>query len=96
VGDAADHDLDAAGVGAVDESGPVVVVQARTRSRAPAGCTGCGAPSRWSHSRYVRQLADVALGGRPIRIEPSVRCLYCENVACVRVAFAEQVGDSQS
>ncbi|MFJ4567837.1 ISL3 family transposase [Streptomyces caelestis] len=75
----------------VDVAGPFVVVSARTRSRSPAGCTGCGALSAWVHSRYVRHLADVALGGRPVRIDLSVRRLYCENSACPKLTFAEQV-----
>ncbi|WP_308364939.1 transposase [Streptomyces sp. ISL-86] len=45
----------------------------------------------WCHSRYVRRLADVPLGGRPLRIDLSVRRLYCENPACPKVTFAEQV-----
>ncbi|MGX1667278.1 ISL3 family transposase [Streptomyces sp. NPDC055366] len=75
----------------VDSSGPVVIVRARTRARAPAGCTGCGTPSKWIHSRYKRQLADAAVGGRPVRIDLSVRRLYCENSACPKQTFAEQV-----
>lgn len=47
--------------------------------------------SDWVHSRYVRHLADTALGGRPVRIDLSVRRLYCENPACMKVTFAEQV-----
>ncbi|MFF1918953.1 transposase family protein [Streptomyces sp. NPDC058239] len=74
-----------------DTSGPVVVIEARTRSRVPAGCTGCGVLSDWIHSRYVRHLADAALGGRPVRIDLSVRRLYCENPSCPKVTFAEQV-----
>ncbi|MHA5054787.1 transposase family protein [Streptomyces sp. SD15] len=74
----------------VDASGPVIAVQARTRSRAPAGCAGCGTLSGWVHSRYVRHLADVALGSRPVRIDLSVRRLYCGNSACPKVTFAEQ------
>ncbi|MET7684330.1 ISL3 family transposase [Streptomyces sp. NPDC005423] len=72
-------------------SGPVVVVQARTRSHSPSGCTGCGTLSEWVHSRYVRHLREAALGGRPVRIDLSVRRLYCENSACAKVTFAEQV-----
>ncbi|MDL5199719.1 ISL3 family transposase [Streptomyces sp. ALI-76-A] len=67
------------------------MIQARTRSGAPAGCTGCGTLSEWMHSRYVRHLADAALGGRPVRIDLSVRRLYCENSACPKMTFAEQV-----
>ncbi|MFJ9521792.1 ISL3 family transposase [Kitasatospora sp. NPDC101801] len=75
----------------VDTSGPVVMVRARTRSREPAGCTGCGVLSGWVHSRYVRQLADATIGGRPVRIELSVRRLYCEAAACAKATFAEQI-----
>ncbi|MFD8888787.1 ISL3 family transposase [Streptomyces erythrochromogenes] len=68
-----------------------MVVEARTRSRVPAGCSGCGVLSDWIHSRYVRHLADAALGGRSVRIDLSVRRLYCENPSCPKVTFAEQV-----
>lgn len=74
-----------------DLTGHVVVVRARTNSLAPASCTGCSAPSVWVHSRYERHLADTALGGRPLRIDLSVRRLYCENHACPKVTFAEQI-----
>lgn len=74
-----------------DVSDAVVVVQARTRSAGPAECAGCGQLSDWCHSRYVRRLADVTLAGRPVRIDLSVRRLYCENVTCPKVTFAEQI-----
>lgn len=67
------------------------MIEARTRSRVPAGCSRCGVLSDWTHSRYVRHLADAALGGRPVRIDLSVRRLYCENPSCPKVTFAEQV-----
>ncbi|MFF0018706.1 ISL3 family transposase [Streptomyces sp. NPDC005374] len=75
----------------VDGSGPVVVVRARTRSLAPAPCTGCGTPSGWCHSRYVRRLGDTSLGDRAVLVELSVCRLYCENTTCEKVTFAEQV-----
>ncbi|WP_406466520.1 hypothetical protein OH738_00715 [Streptomyces hirsutus] len=39
----------------------------------------------------MRHLADVALSGRPVRIDWSVRRLSCENSACPKVTFAEQM-----
>ncbi|WP_374325232.1 ISL3 family transposase [Streptomyces sp. AP-93] len=75
----------------VEVSDAVVAVRARTRSGVPAGCAGCGQLSEWCHSRYVRRLADVALGGKPLRVDLSVRRLYCENTTCPKVTFAEQV-----
>ncbi|MCW7945219.1 hypothetical protein AAW14_25175 [Streptomyces hygroscopicus] len=73
----------------VDTTAPVVSVRARSHE-VPARCTGCGITSDWVHSRYVRHPADRAIGGRPVRIELSVRRLYCENPACLKVTFAEQ------
>ncbi|WP_239516467.1 MULTISPECIES: ISL3 family transposase [unclassified Streptomyces] len=75
----------------VEVSDAVVAVRARTRSGVPAGCTGCGQLSGWRHSRYVRRLSDVTLAGKPLRIILSVRRLYCENMACSKATFAEQV-----
>lgn len=49
------------------------------------------AREHWHDSRYVRRLADVSVGGRPVLIELSVRRMYCENAACRKVTFAEQV-----
>jgi hypothetical protein len=81
-------------VASVDAAGAVVIVQARTRTRArarararardsvSARCTGCGVTSGWVHSRYVCHLANVALGGWPVRIDLSVRRPYCENPTC--------------
>ncbi|MFF3503185.1 transposase family protein [Streptomyces sp. NPDC003247] len=42
-------------------------------------CPGCGQESTWEHSRYVRHVADEAIGGRPVVIDVSVRRLSCEN-----------------
>ncbi|MEU0691173.1 transposase family protein [Streptomyces uncialis] len=75
----------------IDTAGPVVTVRARTRDSVSARCTGCGSVSNWGHSRYIRHLADVALGSRPVRIDLSVRRLYCENSSCPKVTFNEQV-----
>ncbi|MER6691525.1 transposase [Streptomyces minutiscleroticus] len=45
----------------------------------------------WVHSRYVRHVADESVGGCPVVIDLSVRRLYCENPACPRTTFVEQV-----
>ncbi|WP_406116366.1 hypothetical protein [Streptomyces sp. NBC_01014] len=39
----------------------------------------------------MRRFADVALGGRPLHIDLSVRRLYWENPACPKKTFAEQI-----
>jgi transposase len=46
--------------------------------------------SDWLHSRYVRHVADEAVGGRPVVIDLSVRRLYCENPQCPKTTFVEQ------
>nr|WP_166682635.1 transposase family protein [Streptomyces sp. 846.5] len=82
--------LDAVVVESVVVVADVVVVIARTRA-APVGCPGCGQRSSWEHSRYVRHVGDEAVGGRAVRIDLSVRRLYCENTACPKATFVEQV-----
>ncbi|GAA5014963.1 transposase family protein [Actinopolymorpha pittospori] len=65
-------------------------VSARTRSTG-AACPRCGSVSRRVHSRYLRQLADTAMGGRPVLIKLQVRRLFCATATCPAVTFAEQV-----
>ncbi|WP_190194030.1 transposase family protein [Streptomyces minutiscleroticus] len=74
----------------VDAIDGVLVITAHTRD-GPVACPGCGMVAGWEHSRYVRHVADEAVGGRPVRIDLSVRRLYCENPQCVKVTFVEQV-----
>jgi hypothetical protein len=69
----------------------LVRITARTREGVPAVCPGCGRSSDWEHSRYVRHLADEAVGSRPVVIDLSVRRLYCENPQCAKSTFVEQV-----
>ncbi|MCX5207641.1 ISL3 family transposase [Streptomyces sp. NBC_00237] len=68
----------------------VVHVVARTRDTAVL-CPDCAAPSQRVHSAYERHLADGPVGDQPVRIDLSVRRLYCENTACPRRTFVEQV-----
>ena len=48
-------------------------------------------PSGRTHSRYRRRLADVAVGGRRLVIALTARRLFCDQPACQRRTFAEQV-----
>ncbi|MHB9856814.1 transposase family protein [Streptomyces sp. YIM S03343] len=75
----------------VEASGDLLRIAARTRDGIPAVCPGCGTESDWVHSRYVRHVADEAVGGRPVVIDLSVRRLYCENPGCPKGTFAEQI-----
>ncbi|MFC7535689.1 ISL3 family transposase [Actinoplanes sp. GCM10030250] len=54
-------------------------------------CPGCQAWSRRVHSRYVRRLADTAIGGRRVLISVRVRRFFCENGSCPARTFAEQI-----
>ncbi|MDQ1005990.1 transposase-like protein [Streptomyces sp. V4I23] len=82
--------LDAVRVERVWSAGGVVRIAARTHELMVA-CPDCGRGSARVHSRYSRTLADVAVGGRPVRIVLSVRRLFCDSPSCGRRTFAEQV-----
>nr|WP_306948813.1 transposase family protein [Streptomyces sp. B4I13] len=56
-----------------------------------AACPACGTLSARVHSRYVRRLADGAVGGRPVLIALQVRRFRCGERACEQATFAEQV-----
>lgn len=68
----------------------MVVITALTRDDSTAR-TGCGHDSTWERSRYQRHVTDEAGGGRPVRIDLTVRRLNCENTDCPKTTFAEQV-----
>ncbi|WP_322749270.1 MULTISPECIES: transposase family protein, partial [unclassified Frankia] len=74
--------LAAVRVDAVEPGTGVVRITARSREGVAVACPACGWSSAWVHSRYVRHVADEAVGGRPVLIDLSVRRLYCENPAC--------------
>lgn len=75
----------------VETDGTLIRVTVRTADAVPVSCPACGQPSKWDHSRYVRRVADDAIGGRPVMINVSVRRLYCENHSCAKITFVEQV-----
>lgn len=68
----------------------VVTMHARARS-AGADCPHCGSASDRVHGRYMRRLADAAVGGVRVVIELLVRRFKCPNLACQAVTFAEQI-----
>ena len=57
-----------------------------------AGCPACGTLSRSCHSRYVRTLADLPVGGRAVAILLTVRRFRCATPGCRRRTFSEDVG----
>ncbi|MEU2133968.1 ISL3 family transposase [Streptomyces sp. NPDC018352] len=84
------HRVEGAVIEDVVSDGEFVVVQARA-SADRAVCPACGTMSARVHSRYVRRLADSAVGGRPVVIELRVRRFRCRQGACPQTTFAEQV-----
>jgi transposase len=54
-------------------------------------CPACGQPSRRTHSRYYRTLADLPWGGVPVRFRLRARKLFCDEPACPRKIFAERL-----
>jgi transposase len=69
----------------------LLLITARTCARVAVACPDCARLSQHEHSRYTRHLSHVALGGRAVRIDLSVRRLYCDNTGCPPVTFVEQV-----
>ncbi|MFD7612403.1 transposase family protein [Streptomyces sp. NPDC059828] len=65
-------------------------MHARARS-AGAECPHCGSTSGRVHGRYIRRLADAAVGGARVVIELLVRRFKCPSRACRAVTFAEQI-----
>jgi transposase len=78
-------------VESVEAGEDLLRITVQTRPDTVAVCPGCGRESDWEHSRYVRHVADEAVGGRPVMIDVSVRRLYCENADCSKTTFAEQI-----
>ena len=77
-------------VEAVTVADDEVLVRAKTRG-VEASCRACGVPSGRVHSRYRRQLRDLACAGRPVQVELEVRRFFCVNGSCESETFAEQV-----
>src|SRR6266496_776088 len=56
-------------------------------------CPLCGQASDQIHSRYLRVVADVPCGNRPVRLHLEVRKLFCRNANCPRKIFTERLPD---
>ena len=74
----------------VELAGTLLCIRACARVDS-AVCPACGGSSRRVHSRYERRLADAAIGGRRVVIRLQVRRLFCDDPACAKTTFAEQV-----
>ncbi len=74
----------------VQQSTAQIVLHAHAQE-AGAICPDCSRPSGRVPGRYVRRLADAAIGGRTVVVELLVRRFRCLNGSCPAVTFAEQV-----
>jgi transposase len=66
------------------------VIQAAVRVE-QASCPACAATTRRVHSSYRRCLVDPPIGGQATTLELTVRRFFCDNTACERKTFVEQV-----
>src|SRR5215472_11849885 len=53
-------------------------------------CPLCGASATRIHSRYHRTVADVACGGRQMRLLLTARKFFCDTPECARKIFTER------
>ncbi|MFI6369190.1 ISL3 family transposase [Nocardia sp. NPDC050630] len=74
----------------VSRVGPTIRFDVVTREN-PQPCPVCGVVSSRVHSRYSREVTDVAVAGREVLLRLGVRRLFCGNNGCERRIFAEQV-----
>lgn len=57
-------------------------------------CPDCGAWSTRVHSRYIRKLNDLPIGGRHVQLFIRARRFFCNAAACPRLTFAERLGEA--
>jgi len=76
-------------VEATENAGTETVITIRHGSHSNP-CPGCGTHSRRVHSRYQRQLADLPMCGRSVRLLLTARRFHCDAVLCARRIFTER------
>lgn len=70
-----------------DEENWVVSVEAK-----PVGiCPDCGCQSRHRHGQRNRQLADLPIQGRPVKVALTILRWQCRNRICKRRTFSDQL-----
>jgi len=67
-----------------------IIVEARLTTPT-AVCPCCGVAASRRQSQYLRTLADLPWQGVPVVVRLVVRRFWCDNPACPRTIFAEQV-----
>jgi transposase len=74
----------------VHRIGATVRVEAATME-SKGECPVCGWGSERIHSRYERCLSDLPVAGQEVLVQMRVRRFFCDNTACDKQTFAEQV-----
>jgi transposase len=77
-------------VDSVEQGGDLVTFRVRARA-SDAACSGCRRRSSRVHARYQRQLADLPLGGRRVRVIVHIRRFKCASPCCAQSTFSEQI-----
>ncbi|MBT2225113.1 ISL3 family transposase [Nonomuraea sp. NEAU-A123] len=74
----------------VHRMGATMRVKAAT-TEPKSACPACGWESVGVHSRYERFLSDLPVAGQEVLLQVRVRRFFCDNSACGKRTFAEQV-----
>ena len=69
--------------------GDITIITVRSTSRS-SRCPKCAANAERVHSRYLRRLADLPLGGRQVRLVVIARRFRCDAISCRREIFTER------
>ena len=68
----------------------VLIIQVASTA-CESACPGCQCHTSRIHSHYTRKAADVACGGRQVRLILHVRKFFCTNRDCPRKIFTERL-----
>jgi zinc-finger of transposase IS204/IS1001/IS1096/IS1165 len=77
-------------VAAIEVMDKVLTITVVSTQVCPA-CPLCGEPSTRTHSRYIRQVADLPCGGQQVRLLVQVRKCFCVVPDCARKIFVERL-----
>ena len=77
-------------VDGAEKDGGLVTFRVRAKA-SDAACSACRRRSSRVHARYQRELADIPLGGRRVRVIVRVRRFKCVNPWCAQSTFSEQI-----
>ncbi len=77
-------------VDGVEDGGADVIIRAH-RELARGTCPDCGTWSARVHSRYMRKVDDLPIGGRRVRLIVHAHRYFCDASSCPRWTFAERL-----